>query len=139
MEDNPADAHIIKFLFNEVNSNTQIETACRGEEALDYLLEKRMRPALILLDINLPGLSGFEVLVKIKRHHECRNIPVVMLSTSGHASDIERSYQLNASAYVTKPNSVLELKQVIQAIEDFWMEAVSHPVFEGATQARLST
>ncbi len=85
------------------------------------------RPDLIVLDLNLPGMDGREILAEVKADVDLRRIPVVILTTSSNEEDVLRSYDLNANCYVTKPFNVQQFIQVVQLISDFWLTAVKLP------------
>jgi CheY-like chemotaxis protein len=85
------------------------------------------RPDLILLDLNLPRMNGFEVLNEIKEDPDLKRIPVVVLTTSQAEQDIIQSYNLYANAYVTKPVDLEQFVRVLKSIEDFWLEIVRLP------------
>ena len=86
-----------------------------------------VRPDLILLDLNLPGMDGREVLKRIKGDHDLRQIPVVILSTSEADMDILKSYAMGANCYVVKPVDFENFSQVISEIEQFWFSVVKLP------------
>jgi len=85
------------------------------------------RPDLILLDLNLPRMSGREVLTEIKGDPDLRSIPVVVLTTSQAEQDIVKAYELNANCYVTKPVDLDQFINVVKSIEDFWLTIVRLP------------
>ena len=108
VEDDPGDALITREAFERSQIPNLLHVVDDGEKALNFLrrvseYQEAPRPSLILLDINLPRLSGLEVLTELKSDRDLLTIPVVVLTTSGAQEDILRSYQLHASAYVTKP------------------------------------
>jgi DNA-binding response OmpR family regulator len=86
------------------------------------------RPDIILLDLNLPKKDGREVLREIKEDHSLKNIPVVILTTSGAEKDVLRAYDLHANAYITKPLDFNQFIKVIESIENFWLEIVKLPI-----------
>jgi CheY-like chemotaxis protein len=85
------------------------------------------RPHLILLDLNLPGIRGTELLQEIKSHPELRRIPVIVLTTSTAQQDIDASYDLYANCYVIKPLDMMTFAQVLRQIENFWFNVVALP------------
>ena len=87
-----------------------------------------VRPDLILLDLNLPGMDGREVLAEVKADASLKQIPVVVLTTSADEEDVLRSYNLNANCYVTKPIDTHQFIHVVQLINEFWLAAVKLPV-----------
>ena len=133
VEDNPADARLTREMLRESKIRNDLEVATDAEEAERILglageeATEEHRPDLVLLDINLPGKSGHELLVEIKAHPELRRIPVVILTSSEAEEDIEKSYDRYANAYVTKPVDLEEISKVVRAIDDFWFEVVRLP------------
>lgn len=106
-----------------------------GDEALDYLfrrgtyadIKKSPRPGIILLDLNLPGTDGREVLTEIKKHDDLKKIPVIVLTTSTSEQDIERCYAAGASSYLCKPVDLSRFIESIQRLTDYWFEIVVLP------------
>ena len=107
-----------------------------GQEALDYLFQKNQyanpevspRPELILLDLNLPGIDGREVLQEIKRDLILRTIPAIVLTTSSDPIDIEKCYQAGANSYIHKPVNLLSFFEAIQRLKDFWLDVALLPL-----------
>lgn len=132
VEDNPADVRLTREALREGKVYNNLHTAHDGEEALKFLrrespFEKRPRPDLILLDLNLPRRDGREVLAAIKDDEDLKLIPVVVLTTSNAEQDIVRSYSLHANCYINKPVDLDQFIKVIAAIEDFWLSIVRLP------------
>jgi two-component system, chemotaxis family, response regulator Rcp1 len=108
---------------------TQLDVVSDGVEAMAYLRHEggyaeAKRPDLILLDLNLPRMSGHEVLAELKADESLRRIPVVVLSTSVAAEDVARSYDLHANVYVAKPVDFDAFAGVIKQIDDFFASVV---------------
>ncbi len=91
----------------------------------------RPRPDLILLDLNLPKKDGREVLAEIKRDENLKAIPTVILTTSEDESDVLKSYQLQASCYLTKPVQFEEFERLVKSIHEFWLTKVRLPRIKG--------
>jgi CheY-like chemotaxis protein len=132
VEDNPGDVRLTREALRDAKVNNNMTVAVDGVEAVAILRRKReyaqaARPDLILLDLNLPRMNGFEVLDVIKEDTDLKRIPVVILTTSQAEQDIIRSYDLHANAYVTKPVDLEQFIKVIKAIEGFWLEIVKLP------------
>ena len=85
------------------------------------------RPDLVLLDLNLPGKDGREVLAEMKADESLRRIPVVVLTSSRAEEDVVRTYDLQASAYVTKPVDLAGFSRIVRGIEGFWFSVVRFP------------
>lgn len=132
VEDNPGDIELTRQALVDGKLQNQFNVVEDGEAALNYLFkrppyENAARPDLILLDLNLPKLSGREVLAEIKADKLFSTIPVVILSSSEDALDIQSMYQLNANSFVTKPVKIENFIEVVQAIEHFWIKIVKLP------------
>ena len=132
VEDNPGDIRLTREALHDAKVRNNMMVANDGVEALAYLRQEGQyagttRPDLILLDLNLPRMNGFEVLDAIKEDADLKRIPVIILTTSQAEQDIIRSYYLYANAYVTKPMDLEQFIRVIKAIEGFWLEIVKLP------------
>lgn len=132
IEDNDGDLALTKEALSELNYVINLETFKDGEQGLKYLEEKvainrKQFPNLILLDINLPRLSGFEVLEAIKSNNLLKQIPVIIFSTSSFQKDIMKAYQLQANCFVTKPIEVLNFFDSVKNIMTFWMNTAVIP------------
>jgi CheY-like chemotaxis protein len=132
VEDNPGDVRLTKESLDDAKVHNNMAVASDGMEAIAFLRQEgeyanATRPDLILLDLNLPRMNGFEVLDAIKEDPDLKRIPVVVLTTSQAEQDIVRSYNLYANAYVTKPVDLEQFIKVIKSIEGFWLEIVKLP------------
>jgi CheY-like chemotaxis protein len=137
VEDNPGDVRLTKESLRDAKVHNNMAVASDGLEALAFLHREGKyaavtRPDLILLDLNLPRMNGFEVLDAIKEDADLKRIPVVVLTTSQAEQDIIQSYNLYANAYVTKPVDLEQFIKVIKAIESFWFEIVKLPNGKGS-------
>jgi CheY-like chemotaxis protein len=115
VEDNPEDIALTRRVLRKGGLGGDLVLASTGREALECLANKAGSdlPGLILLDINLPDLSGIDILTEIKKNPSLKPIPVVMLTGSNTDDDIQRSYDLGASTYLVKPVSIDALKLVL--------------------------
>lgn len=128
VEDNPGDVRLLEELFSETTINTNLTVVTDGSEAVAFLADEREAvPNLILLDLNLPGMDGFEVLDAIKDDPAVAHLPVLVLSSSCANEDVAASYDRHANAYLTKPVDPDEFASVIRAIEAFWFERTRLP------------
>jgi CheY-like chemotaxis protein len=132
VEDDPGDVLLIReaFDFNKVHNTLNVVSD--GEQALDYLrgtgdYTDRVRPDLVLLDLNLPRKDGREVLAEVKGDPDLRTIPIVVLTTSEAEEDVLKSYQLHANAYVTKPVDFERFVSIVRQIDDFFVSVVRLP------------
>jgi len=134
VEDSPADVWLTREALEMGPAPKRISVVTNGEQALDFLYRRgpyvnAPRPDLILLDINLPRISGIDVLRHIKNDHDLRTITVVVLSTSELLADVNAAYDLNANCYVVKPLDYEQFTVTIRGIEEFWMHLASLPGF----------
>ncbi len=132
VEDNPGDIELTRQALVDGKLRNNFHVVEDGEAALDFLYTRgeyqdAPRPDLILLDLNLPKLNGREVLADIKSNQDLLTIPVVILSSSDDAHDVQEAYSLNANSFVTKPVRVEDFLRVARAIEHFWVEIVKLP------------
>jgi CheY-like chemotaxis protein len=125
VEDNRGDALLAARAFRQAEIDNNLTVAETGEKALAMLRREgeyaAMRlPDLILLDLNLPMMSGKDVLVAIKSDDALRHIPVIILSSSSAPPDISGSYGLHANAYIVKPLNLENFSDVVHSIEQFF-------------------
>ena len=120
VEDNPDDEDLTRRAFASSGCPEMLVIARDGEEALE-LLRKEASPALVLLDLKLPRLSGVEVLTEMKDDLRLRTIPVVVLTTSNMTSDIVACYELGCNAFVKKPLDYNEFIRVLSSTLGFWL------------------
>ncbi len=132
VEDNPADVRLTEEALKDAKVHHNLHKVGDGLSALAFLHREGQyndapRPDLILLDLNLPGKDGRDVLENIKGDTQLQTIPVVVLTTSSADEDILRTYNLHANCYVTKPVDYNQFGIIIRSIEDFWLSVVKLP------------
>ncbi|MGF1535078.1 MAG: response regulator [Elainellaceae cyanobacterium] len=132
IEDDAADIDLTQEALLDSKLHVRLSAVRSGTEALAYLnqappFQDAILPDLILLDLNLPGMSGKEILQAIRAEQATRHIPVAVLTTSQAQQDIDDSYQLGANCYVSKPVGLDEFTHVIHALEEFWFTIVKIP------------
>jgi CheY-like chemotaxis protein len=125
VEDNEGDIEMTQRVFRDGKSACNISVANDGSEALDCLFKRgnfvnAPTPQLILLDINMPGMDGKRFLELMKKEQELKSIPVIMLTSSQSAKDIQECYERHASCYVVKPFNGQEYADALRRIVDFW-------------------
>lgn len=134
VEDNPDDEMLVKRAFRDLDGST-IVVARDGREAQGYLFEGRLLggltehrlPDLILLDLKLPIMGGLELLELIRANEATRNIPVVVLTSSDEAKDVQRCYQLGVNSYVAKPVEFQNFVEAVKRIGRYWLETNRAP------------
>ncbi|MHB8836968.1 MAG: response regulator [Candidatus Methylomirabilia bacterium] len=130
VEDNPGDVRLTTEALRETKLANRLSVVGDGDAALAFLRREGKyadapRPALILLDLNLPRKSGREVLQEIKRDPDLLTIPVAILTTSRSEEDVARAYGLHANCYISKPLDMDQFYKVVAAIENFWFSIVT--------------
>ena len=123
VEDDQDYAFILEHAIREVKGDLTLSVVEDGQNAilkLEQLAESKHRPKLILLDLSLPGLSGLDVLKRIKQIPFLRHTPVVLFSTSDDPKDVAASYEFGANAYVTKPSGYNNLINCVRTLHEFW-------------------
>ncbi|MEV4803649.1 response regulator [Nonomuraea sp. NPDC049421] len=132
VEDDQGDILLTKEAFDLNKVRNRLNVVNDGEQAMAFLRQEgeyadSPRPDLILLDLNLPRMSGMEVLREVKADAVLRTIPVVVLTTSEAEEDILHSYRLHANAYVAKPVDFEQFIRVVRQIDDFFVTVVKLP------------
>ena len=135
VEDNLQDIEITRRAFARGKVKNELVVVRDGQEALDYLYHRETyqdpssspRPGMILLDLNLPKVSGMEVLQEIKNDEALRPIPVIVLTASPREEDVVRSYNLGVNTYIQKPVAFDNLLKVVQAVQEYWIIIASLP------------
>jgi CheY-like chemotaxis protein len=132
VEDNPADAELTKETMEDCKILHDLFIVSDGVEAMEFLRKEKdysnaPTPDLVLLDLNLPRKDGREVLAEMKNSESLRRIPVIILTSSQAEEDVLKSYDLQASAYVTKPVDLDGFSKIVRALEEFWFTVVRFP------------
>ncbi|MFW5871733.1 MAG: response regulator [bacterium] len=133
VEDNEPEAMLTKQLLENSKLNVKVEIINDGDKAIEFIkkegeFSEAFDPDLILLDINLPGKNGHQILQEIRKEEQLVATPVIMLSSSTSSADIENSYKLGANSYMPKPMNLSELRENIVLIEKFWLHAAKIPL-----------
>ena len=135
VEDSAEDFETTKRAFRKSGLRNSIVRCTDGDDALDYLYQreayappaKAERPSVILLDLNLPGTDGREVLAVVKHDADLKSIPVIVLTTSSDERDIATCYEMGANSYVQKPVDLPGFFEAIQRLKDYWLEVAILP------------
>ena len=129
VDDSPDDVDLTLRAFRKQGFTHEVVVAKDGVEALDFLFARGVYagrnihhiPQLVLLDINMPKVNGFEVLKAVRQHEVTKTVPVVMLSSSKEACDVEASYSLGANSYVRKQVSFADFTQAMGDVARYWL------------------
>lgn len=128
VEDNPDDVKLTQRAFkNHIQEHeTSFLIAKDGKEAIEYL-KKKVLPQIILLDLKLPIVDGFEVLNFIRSHEPTKFIPVIILTSSTEKSDMMKAYKLGANSYIQKPINYKTFLHVVKLISLYWLKLNKYP------------
>jgi two-component system, response regulator len=132
VEDSPEDFETAERAFRRSGLKNPIIRCADGDEALELLFRRGRfadapRPGVVLLDLNLPGTDGREVLAEIKADPQLKHIPVIVLTTSSDDRDVQACYQAGASSYIQKPVDLEGFMRAIERLNDYWFEVVILP------------
>jgi two-component system response regulator len=136
VEDNPADLELTMHAFKSYNLAHRVHVVRDGAEAIDFLFSSGADgirtaaegPKVILLDLKLPKIDGLEVLRRIKAQERLRTIPVVVLTSSQHESDIVQSYHLGVNSYIVKPVDFDSFAEAVRQLGCYWLLLNQPPV-----------
>ena len=134
IEDNPADQEMTRRALARANPQVTLEVVDDGEQALDFLLHRDVYadaetplPQLVLLDLNLPKLSGKDVIRQVRSHDQLTHLPLIVLSTSFADEDVLESYRLGCNSYLIKPNRFDEFVTTMELLTNYWLSSVCLP------------
>ena len=123
VEDDPGHARLIEKNLRRSNITNEIKAIHDGQQAVDYLFKQgdyadspHATPLLVLLDLNLPGLDGYQVLEQMKGDERTKRIPVVILTTTDDKREVARCYELGCNVYITKPVDYEHFSEAIRKI-----------------------
>ncbi len=121
LEDDPIELIKFQSAFNEINPGITIKSFSNGQEGWDFLIKNpNNAPSVIVLDLKMPVMNGFEFLEKIKNNVSFRKIPVIILSTSNHENDILYSFDHQVAGYFVKPFSTKDYNNIIAKVNEYW-------------------
>ncbi len=135
VEDSNEDFEALQRLLQRSPLTIPLQRCVNGDQALEFLYhtgnyhdrQKLPLPGLIILDLNLPGTDGREVLHRIKRDEKLKTIPIVVFTTSNNPKDVEDCYRYGVNSYMVKPIDFAHLKTSIQTLVDYWFKVTTLP------------
>ena len=130
VEDNLADVELVKISIRELENPVELVHVGDGQELLNFLKTAALNDiGVILLDLNMPRVSGIDVLRHMYNDENLKKVPVVMFTTSNSKTDIMKCYELGAKAFVCKPLDIFEFNAAIRSIVEFWTDINMLPNF----------
>ena len=134
IDNNRDDAHFTTFALQRVGVITPVVTVADGEQAVSYLTARGSDPgdgeglpALLLLELGLPGKSGLELLAWLRGQPVLKRLPVIVLTASSDPEDVNRAYELGCNSYLVKPPSFNTLLVMMQGVVQYWLQLNRHP------------
>jgi CheY-like chemotaxis protein len=135
VEDSPEDLEVTRRAFKKANVSNELYHCEDGDDALDFLYKKGKYsdskdiplPGIILLDLNLPGTDGRDVLAQVKNDPDLKTIPVIVLTTSSDPRDISQCYSDGANSYIQKPVNLSGFVKAVEQLKEYWFEIVILP------------
>jgi CheY-like chemotaxis protein len=143
VEDEEADIFLLRRAFHRAGVEASIKAVTDGDMAINYLsgtgafADRRENPlpSLVLLDLKLPKVTGFEVLAWLRRQPHLKSIVVIVFSSSADPKDVDRAYALGANSFVQKPPAVHQTVHLVQTLKAWWLEQNRFPTIHAAPQA----
>ena len=132
VEDRQSDIELVEEALEDSNFSCNLYVVRNGEEALEFLSQRKQyeqvpQPHIILLDLNLPRMSGSELLSVVKQNNHLKLIPIIIFSTSSSSTDVINSYALDANCYIVKPASLDQFFTKIREIVNYWFVVTTLP------------
>ncbi|MBD2703219.1 response regulator [Spirosoma sp. BT702] len=127
VDDDEDDQYLIRTAFERASNHYNLQFATDGTDVLEGIESPQFLPDLVLLDLNMPIISGFEVLKHLKTSPLYRHVPVVVLTTSDNENDINRAYELGANTYIVKPINHRALVDLAEQIRLYWFGVAKTP------------
>ena len=135
IEDDSNDVLLLQHACRKAGGRFVLQTVSDGDEAISYLsgMDKfadrhsHPLPRLVLLDLKMPRVNGFEVLAWLRKNQDFKCVPVVVLTSSNHEADVRRAYELGANSYLVKPVGFDALVELLKAIEHYWLKLNERP------------
>jgi len=139
-EDDPTDAFFLQRAFAKTGVSVGLKFVRDGQEAIDYLRGEapfadraaHPMPQLLMLDLKMPRLNGFEVLHWLKAQPGLKRLLVIVFSSSAEAGDINQAYDLGANSYLVKPHATEQLLELVNRVQKYWLEANQSPNYLAA-------
>jgi len=122
VEDDEDDRQFIREAFEDDDLNCELVFATDGSLALDLLITSDRLPTLMLLDINMPRMNGFDLLERVRSSVRLRRLPVIMFSTSNSAETIASAYDRGANSFIPKPSNYLDFTRVLGEVRRYWIQ-----------------
>ena len=126
-EDDEDDQFLLRTAFASTGVACDLVFFTNGEELISQLATSQERPTLVLLDLNMPIMDGFQTLIHLRNQEAYKTMPVLVLTTSSQREDVTRAYSLGANSFITKPHQYADLTRTVHQLQQFWLLTASIP------------
>ena len=126
-DDDEDDQFLLQTAFASTGLGCQLKFFGNGEQLLKQLTAGKAPPTLVLLDLNMPILDGFQTLAQLRSQVAYETLPVVILTTSNQPSDVQRAYEMGANSFITKPHQYADLLRTVQELGQYWLNMAQLP------------
>lgn len=120
VEDDLDDIYFFKMACDAVNPKLEVTVLHDGNELIEYIEQNNCIGKVILLDLNMPKMSGLEVLKKLNKSNMINQLIIITYTTSDHREDVKAAYELGVNSYLTKPDNLEQLTQLVSALSEYW-------------------
>jgi CheY-like chemotaxis protein len=127
VDDDEDDISLVKSAFLENNLTYDITSFGCGTDLIEHFDKEEYVPDLILMDLNMPKMNGFQTMEILRKSERLKHIPIIVFTTSGHSEEVMKSYRIGGNSFITKPSKYSELLILIQKLALYWFETVSLP------------
>jgi CheY-like chemotaxis protein len=126
-DDDEDDQFLLRTAFASSEASCNLVFFANGEQLIRQLHQTEQRPRIVLLDLNMPVLDGFQTLQQIRQEDQYKALPVIILTTSSQRDDISRAYELGANSFIIKPSQYTDLVQTVEHLQAFWLGIAQTP------------
>ena len=134
-EDDEDDQFLLQTAFASTGMSCNLVFFTNGEELINELTVAEKRPTLVLLDLNMPIMDGFQTLSHLRNNDAYRTMPVLILTTSSQREDVTKAYSMGANSFITKPHQYADLTRTVEQLQQFWLSTASIPQSAKAKQS----
>ncbi len=133
IDDQVSDAKLFEHALEQAETRARLYWVASAEEGLDYLLQRgrfssASRARLVVSDLSMPGMDGFQFLTQARKNPELASVPIVILSNSRSPQDVAQCYRLGANSYITKPMSLETFVATVGTLVRYWLDVVELPI-----------
>ncbi|WP_440053854.1 response regulator [Pseudoalteromonas sp. T1lg65] len=122
VEDDPDDVYFFRRAFETLPNAPELEVFSNGKKLLEHINTTPTQNMVVLLDLNMPEMNGFEVMRQLQKQDQIQTLTIICYTTSTHPNDIRTAYKLGAKSYLTKPSRLQELSSLLETLKRYWFD-----------------